>query len=230
MVPDVSLFLSFLKQKMKTTPMVTAPAIKYEVKVEHNQGKKHKAPVYTTQPNVMNINCSLCKGGQHPSYLCPIFKAMDIEHRKIHARDSNLCFNCLSQGHRTRDCKSTNRCKKCSKSHHTMLHREQVKSESDAGKSPVSPSDSSPPNSTNDVALNLHIKPQQEIQKSLSMTSHVTLEEPSGKQIVARALLDSGAGVSLVSQRIVKKLQLQRSSHNISITGAMGTNVGSILR
>ena len=138
------------------------------------------------------------------------------------------------------------------KLHHTLLHRDQASNESDETKSslPVVPSDNSssvvpsdnsssvvpsdnsssvvPSDNSSSGAAMHHIKPQLEIQTSLSMTSQVVLEVLSGKHVVARILLDSGAGISLVSQRIVKQLQLQKSSCNISITGAMDANVGSV--
>ena len=60
------------------------------------------------------------------------------------------------------------------------------------------------------------------------MTSQVILEAPSGKWIVVRALLDSGAGLSLVSQRVVQQLQLPKTSRELSISGVMGTNAGSV--
>ncbi len=48
------------------------------------------------------------------------FKSMSVENRKTQAHSSNACFNCLHYGHSLKECKNTGRCKKCSKSHHTM--------------------------------------------------------------------------------------------------------------
>ena len=159
---------------------------------------------------------------------------MNTDNRKVHVRNSSAYFNCLGEGHRTKDCKSTGHCQKCSKLHHTLLHRDQASNESDETKSslPVVPSDNSSSvvpsdNSSSGAALH-HINPQLEIQTSLSMTSQVVLKVLSGKHVVARILLDSGAGISLVSQRIVKQLQLQKSSCHISITGAVDASVGSV--
>ncbi len=46
--------------------------------------------------------------------------------------------------------------------------------------------------------------------------------------VVARALLDSGAGLSLISQRVVQQLELPKTSHPITISGVMGTKAGSV--
>ncbi len=217
-VPDVAVFLAFLKNKMQTTPMTTISVSKLEVKSECNQVKKHKASVNASQPANSSSHCSVCKGNSHPLYLCPTFKSMSVENRKTQAHSSKACFNCLHYGHSLKECKNTGCCKKCSKSHHTMLHREQTSNNNVETNTIV--------NST-EVPIE-HIKPQGEIQSSLSMTSQVILKGPSGKQIVVRALLDSGAGLSLVSQRIVKQLQLPKSYHSISISGVMGAHVGSV--
>ena len=46
--------------------------------------------------------------------------AQDRKHSYVW--DNKLCFNCLSVGHRTKDCKNSGRCHKCSKAQHTSLH------------------------------------------------------------------------------------------------------------
>ncbi len=44
-------------------------------------------------------------------------------------KDKKLCMNCLSSGHFIKNCKSIHRCKKCQRSHHTLLHLEERKNE-----------------------------------------------------------------------------------------------------
>ena len=60
------------------------------------------------------------------------------------------------------------------------------------------------------------------------MTSQVILESPNGKQLLTRALLDPGASISPVAKRVVQQLQLQKHSHQLSITGAQGVSTRSI--
>jgi len=65
------------------------------------------------------------------------------------------------------------------------------------------------------------------LHEALIHCASITVDDlSSGKQVVARALLDSGAGIYLVSQRIVHQLQLPKASQEISISGAMGTKAG----
>ena len=63
------------------------------------------------------------------------------------------------------------------------------------------------------------------------MTSQVVLESPSGKKLVSRVLLDSGALVSLVSNRLVQCLQLPKTLHQLSLSGVQGihTNFNNCL-
>lgn len=37
-------------------------------------------------------------------------------------RDNELCMNCLKPGHFSKQCGSNNRCRKCQKLHHTLIH------------------------------------------------------------------------------------------------------------
>ena len=61
----------------------------------------------------------------------------------------------------------------------------------------------------------------------LLMTSQVIINSPNGKQVVAQALLDSGATISLISKWIVQELQLEKSSCNITLACVQGVNLGS---
>ena len=52
------------------------------------------------------------------------------------------------------------------------------------------------------------------------------MEAPSGKKFIARALLDSGASVSLVSNQAVQCLQLLKTYQPMSLSGAQGFQTG----
>ena len=237
-VPDVSVLLRFLKEKMKITPVTLSSNANSDVKNDSpHHLKKHKNPVHAAQFAHGRNNCSLCRDQKHPLYLCPSFKSVTVEARSAHIKSSNSCFNCLGMGHRTRECRCTVKCKRCNRSHHTLLHREKVSNESNSVQSSVSStgSPSSPlasmgtsAEATGTSVSMKHVKPHSSLQTSLSMTSQVILEAPSGKRIVARALLDSGAGLSLLSQHVVTQLQLPKTSRELSISGVMGTNAGSV--
>lgn len=66
--------------------------------------------------------CQYCQG-EHYVGRCPSLEALPAAERFGKLKDSNLCYNCLTPGHSTRDCKSRHKCAKCNGSHHTILCR-----------------------------------------------------------------------------------------------------------
>ena len=66
-------------------------------------------------------------------------------------------------------------------------------------------------------------KEPQALPTSLMMTSQVVIKGPGGRQMVARALLDSVASMSLVSNRVAQTLQLPKTSTLVSFSGAQAT-------
>ena len=58
---------------------------------------------------------------------------------------------------------------------------------------------------------------------SANQLDDVVLEGPRGQRLVARALLDSGASMSLVSARAAQHLQLPRTNMHITFSGVQGT-------
>jgi hypothetical protein len=68
--------------------------------------------------------CVVCKGERHPLFTCPQFKAMPRDKMMSVVRSNELCLNCLKPGHFAKQCPSTNRCRKCERMHHTLLHND----------------------------------------------------------------------------------------------------------
>ena len=112
------------------------------------------------------------------------------------------------------------RCKKCSKPYHTTLHK-------NTPSNAINPVSASPDISQQDAAAVNTVGPQFALQPTLQMTSQVLLQAPSSKQIKVRALLDSGASISLVTNKVVQQLQLRKTPQNILISGAQGSNTGT---
>ncbi len=64
-----------------------------------------------------------CHDGNHPLYLCAVYKAKSVEDRFSTASRLKVCTNCLSFNHSCRDCSSRSCCRVCGKRHHSLLHR-----------------------------------------------------------------------------------------------------------
>ena len=191
-VPPIQDLLKFLKEKMDTLPEATHCAV---AKMEHKlESRKPKTSIQAVQP----ASSTTCKGERHALYMSPSYKSMSTDARYSHVRSFNLCFTCLRSGYKTKDSCSISHCKKCSKPHHTTLHRN-VPSSNATNFASCTPS----PETPQDVATSNTIGTQLALQPTLQMTSRVILQAPSGKQTIARALLDPGASISLITNRIV---------------------------
>ena len=147
---------------------------------------------------------------------------MSVADRRSLINSKNGCFNCLRSGHRASQCTSSHRCKLCQKPHHTLLHHFQ---ESDPnGKESTSNNSKTPsaPTASNVVsnAAATHHNP------SLLMTCKVKVSSPDGNVVEARALLDSGANASLITERVKDSLKLSASKVHLNVSGLGGNTHG----
>ena len=106
----------------------------------------------------------------------------------------------MAGGHSTSACKSTYRCRECSQPHHTTIHQ-------------TSPA-TTPVNSS---SVQSHKLPD-----ALMTTAQVILIGPKGEELKARALIDSGAGLSLVSRRVAQILNLPLEPAKLQLTAVQG--------
>ena len=153
-------------------------------------------------------NCVACKETKHPLYVCAKFRDLPLEQRNSLVKSRSLCMNCLKPGHFIKQCKSLQRCRKCQKTHHTLLHQDDKP-----------PEDKPPPTST------VHSHTAQNSTKSqqaLLMTSRVLVVSPGGPTTQARALLDSASSTSFISERLAQRLHLPRSHETLQFAGIGG--------
>ena len=166
-------------------------------------------------------SCILCAKERHPLYHCPKFKPMSHEDRFDILRKHNLCLNCLGSGHFARQCKSDQRCRKCQRPHHTLLHSDTPIKLSPSASEPSSTSTPSPSPKPSSVPSNAAIKLAS---SPLLMTCKVLVTAPDGLTIEARALLDNASSTSFVTERLVQTLHLPQSHQSIQIMGIAGSS------
>ena len=114
-----------------------------------------------------------------------------------------------------------NRCRKCQKPHHTLIHI-------DTKDIPLQPDKCSlelakETKVTSNTATGV-------VSNTLLMTCQVMVKAPDGSSVKARALLDSALSTSFVSERLAQGLCLPRSRHNIRISGVAGLSHQSPLQ
>ena len=212
-VPSIDQLLKFIKLHSETLPAVAAPPVAEKTSNQRKpfqkkeyQPSKPKVPVHVTAPtNASNSSipaspsfkweCSLCAPEKHPFYLCPKWATFTIPQRVAHIRDRRLCNNCLSPGHLAINCKSTRSCRDCGQRHHTSIHQTVV-----------------PVNHAANVGISTGLLP----------TAQVIVVAPNGTELKARALLDEGSGLSIISSRLAQLLDLPLTPEKLTLSVAQG--------
>ena len=117
-VPDIDTLLQFLKECIRTTPISMSLPLKPDPPREST--KRVKAPVHSIhsrESRDSKDSCMVCGGDRHSIYLCSTFRPMSTDAKHTYVKSNHLCFNCLYPGHRTKECRSSGRCKHCGKMH-----------------------------------------------------------------------------------------------------------------
>lgn len=222
-VPHYQAILEFIDLCAQAAESVTIPIKKQNVQFGKKPAQLGRIASYpaVSDESGGRSNCVICLSERHPLYACPKFKAMSHEDRRSTLKKNNLCLNCLGSGHFVKQCKSSHRCRKCQRPHHTLLHVETQ------GDSSSAPAQSPPTPPTTQIVSNAAVKLRS---SSLLMTCRVLVFAPDGSSIEARALLDNGSTSSFVSEHLVQSLGLSRSQSNVRVSGIAGSLASSPVR
>ena len=235
LVPHIDILIDFMRTKatnacLAQKQVTTPPSLpqkekkkrpsKIEGKVYVSQGEPANAGgsedtrssrFKNKQPRAANTGgqpqCTLCSNNHHVFH-CKQFLDMSVQQRRDHTQSSSLCFNCLRTGHAARDCSSSFRCRVCKKTHNTLLHTESAAATTSVSHVILHTQESS------EAAA---ARPQQK--ERLLMTSQVLLTNSVGEKVPARAMLDSGAAISVLSSRMMAQLQLQKTEDWMTVSG-----------
>ena len=121
-----------------------------------------------------------------------------------------------------------NRCQKCQKLHHTLLHQPQETTTNSHAMSSNSSNIQLP--NTEPVAAASNAATTKISSNVLLMTCRVLVIAPDGSTVNARALLDSGSTVSFVSEQLAQTLRLPRSQQQATIYGVAGLAHGNTMQ
>lgn len=161
-------------------------------------------------------DCSICSSNHYVAN-CPQHTSKSVQQRLALITKHKLCFNCLGP-HRSSACRITKRCLKCGHKHHTTIYQTKpVSSNSNSDKSNESPLTSSKPAETH--ILHSSTKTQVVASPVLLATDQVTIVSHLGEKANARALIDQGSEISLISERLVQLLRFPRRKSFISLVG-----------
>ena len=164
---------------------------------------KGASPTQNLQRPLCRYICPLCSDN-HYVYFCGIFDKYTVSQRKEYVHNHNLCNNCLKAGHASSVCRSTYKCKTCQGNHNTLLHE---------GSNNLA---TQPSQGTVHVAA--PVDPS-ELTSTLITTAELMVKGPTGRVARARALLDGGSGISIISNHLQQTLQLQKTKESMFISG-----------
>ena len=133
-------------------------------------------------------------------------------------KENNLCINCLKSGHFSKQCSSLNKCRKCQKPHHTLIHADPKGQVDTKGNEQVE-------EASHVTTLEPIVSSNAETgfaSNTLLMTCQIVVHSPDGDSVRARALLDPASSTSFISEHLTQALCLPRSSQSIKISGIAG--------
>ncbi|GFU62858.1 DUF1758 domain-containing protein [Trichonephila clavipes] len=190
--------------------------------------------------------CPSCNG-DHTLSRCDTFLKLSVQGRSDFVKTNNVCFNCLTQFHSVKTCKSKFRCKKCKKPHHSLLHIENVSAKGRQGAvnvlnsrelsinapvfSPVPISGTSEPSENSRVvdvtSCISDVNPDVQI---LLCTAPIQVRDSWGNYQTCRCLLDSGSQASLITNECIERLGLRKENANVRISclGASDTRLNGL--
>ena len=123
-IPHFTMLLEFVNLRAQASESTAPEAVKKHW-WEATPPKRSVPPrPVTSLTAAVDDTCIMCKSGKHPLYSCYKFKTLPPDRMILTLKSNGLCLNCLRPGHFVKECTSMNRCRKCQKPHHTLLHRE----------------------------------------------------------------------------------------------------------
>ena len=123
-IPHYTKLLEFLNLRAQASE--SAPSELRRIQRANNSASRKRLPSQSmsllTNVSETTPSCVLCKTEKHPLYACTRFK--NLSHDKMIAtiKENHLCMNCLKSGHFSKQCPCINKCRKCQKPHHTLIH------------------------------------------------------------------------------------------------------------
>ena len=185
----------------------------------NDESKKGDKPLFarnnhSSSSEISKIICWYCLK-DHKLTACKTFISLNLKEKKKFVKEKELCWNCLSKGHKIKDCVSTTKCPidSCSKKHHTLLHDPSFK----------------PVNLSNFV--NPITNPSQENTQNHVLSSPFTNSGflqiipvilKSGETCIrTNALLDTGSDATLVRSDIANSLKFEGVTQDLKIANAV---------
>ncbi|XP_037924354.1 uncharacterized protein LOC119660048 [Hermetia illucens] len=193
-------FLQFLETRFQSLEALGAKNIKAE-------DSKKKLPRTTMSVTTVSVGCTMCKEA-HQLFACNDFLRLSPTDRFHHLRKHKLCINCLKGGHFASSCSSRG-CTKCSKKHNTLVHfkpREETSSDDQTHNLEKIASSRKPSKAASEKATLTAVSNESDGLDCYVFLSTALVND--GTTVSCRVILDSGSQVNIVSERLLRKLNM----------------------
>ncbi|XP_037038490.1 uncharacterized protein LOC119076010 [Bradysia coprophila] len=160
-----------------------------------NFAQRQKSTVLAAAATDNKVKLCNCKE-KHSITKCPKFTKLTVEERFKLAKRAAVCLQCLKPGHMYKQC-SGKPCFTCDKHHHTLLHFVRQETSAHLG------------STIKNIGID-HV---------FLGTAIIHVMNANGIPIKMRALLDSGAQLNVMSERMLQKTGLSCTPANMQIIG-----------
>ncbi|XP_062713249.1 uncharacterized protein LOC134290197 [Aedes albopictus] len=203
--------------------------------------KRERLAVHASMESGRSDPVCQCCGEQHYLVKCSKFQSFGLKEKLDFVNSKRLCSNCFKSGHWVRDCSSKFSCRTCGKKHNSLIHpgfQSSSGSNDSEGNIPAGNATRKNNATRTHVVTESVEDNQRETEENGSTGSYsigtkqgsvgssvflstvvVKVRDQYGGSQLARALLDSGSQVNVMSERLCQMLKLKRRTICVPITG-----------
>jgi hypothetical protein len=231
-VPKLQALIDFMEQRARA--LAASGSISKSTHQSGRQDFRFFRPQGSQPRNMVHHssqgNCKVCNVSSHPLFKCSKFHGLTTQDRIESVKRSNVCFNCLTEGHSASHCSSSKSCRSCGGKHHTLLHRQQFTDNKSTVSSQVAHCSIIQGNSTTsrEVQNTCHAAQKSQADQgcdSVLATIVVQAKDAFGDHHKFRVLYDPGSNTNYVTMACIRRLKLKTSKCVAPSTGLGGVPV-----
>jgi len=155
--------------------------------------------------------CLVCKSS-HDIDICEEFLKKTVQERKEFAMINRLCFGCLKEGHRSKDCKERKTCKNCNRLHPSSLHGD-VKRETTKDVKADKSTETINQATSNYTKVKFHT-----VTYSMIVPVWIYHKDDPGNERLTYALLDDQSDTTFVKEKLLEDLGVKGERTQLSLT------------
>ncbi|XP_003373839.1 Tas retrotransposon peptidase A16 family protein, partial [Trichinella spiralis] len=228
--PTSQTFLDFLAEQARcavdlaqSTQGERTSSSTHKHKVKENQRKRSRPPHQTIGAfhTSLHPTCPVCQG-EHRATTCPQFLNQQWSQRRATAAQLNMCFICLTKGHRADRCKFRHR---GWRTHHLLTPsapKKQTPRPEGLDDTNTPPGKKARAESNEETTTRVLLANTRGSTKIRFQTVKAIATGVNGQRLTVNCLFDSGAETTLVTEEVARALNLVGTSETVTVKGIGG--------